>query len=418
MNLRAEEMSLTAEDNVIPSLAAMSACLLLVFSCACAAGAQERWKQDHVIVTFWCPPPATDEALAAVAAEHYTMTWTPVAGLDVAHRHGLRVMLQDPLLTPASLDDPRQKARLDELVDRVKDHPALAAYFITDEPSAAAFPALGRLVAYLRERDPARVAYINLFPIYATDAQLGTEGDRVAAYREHLRQYVEIVKPALISYDHYQFFKDGDQPLYFLNLALIRQAALGARVPFLNIIQASTIERAWRLPNANELRFLVYTTLAYGGRGISYFLYWGPASYGGMYQDGKRMPSALDAAKLNAEINALSPELMKLDSLGVYHSQPLPEGGEAIPGDSPVQIIGAGEFVLGLFGASDRVTAFVVVNRDHRQSASARLKLPAGTRGVAEFDRAARVWRGYARAAESIVVSLDPGDGRLFRLAR
>ena len=63
------------------------------------------------------------------------------------------------------------------------------SYFITDEPSASAFPALGKLVAYLRQRDPAHLAYINLFPTYANNEQLGTKGDTVTAYREHLRQY-------------------------------------------------------------------------------------------------------------------------------------------------------------------------------------------------------------------------------------
>ena len=50
----------------------------------------------------------------------------------------------------------------------------------------------------------------------------------VVAYREHLRQFVETVKPDLISYDHYHFFKDTDTPQYFLNLGLIRQAAMEA----------------------------------------------------------------------------------------------------------------------------------------------------------------------------------------------
>ena len=102
-------------------------------------------------------------------------------------------------------------------------------------------------------------------------------------YREHLKQFIETVKPDLISYDHYHFLKDKDgQPLtasqYFLNLALIRDGGLEAGKPFLNIIQANTIEKSWRLPNAQEMRFLVFTTMAYGGRGISYFTYWGPPS--------------------------------------------------------------------------------------------------------------------------------------------
>ena len=99
---------------------------------------------------------------------------------------------------------------------------------------------LANFVAYLRERDPAHLAYINLFPTYASNEQLGTQGETVTAYKEHLRKYIEIVKPALISYDHYQFALAGDNPQYFLNLALIRRASLDAGVSFLNIVQAST----------------------------------------------------------------------------------------------------------------------------------------------------------------------------------
>jgi len=399
-------------------LVMMCVCVLLAVGCAQAAA--RPWKLDHILVTFWCPPPATDENLAAVAAEHYTMTWVPVEGLDVAARHGLRAMLTDGLLNPATLDDPAQKAKLDALVDRVKGHPAMYAYFLRDEPSASDFPGLGRLVAYLRERDPAHLAYINLFPTYANNEQLGTKGDTLAAYSEHLRQFIEVVKPGLISYDHYHFFKDRDGDQYFLNLGMIRNAAFGAGLPFLNIIQASTVVESWRLPDAREMRWLVYTTLAYGGRGISYFTYWGPASYGGLYQDGKRMPLALKVAELNAEINVLSPELMALDSLGAYHTAPLPWGAEAVPADSPVQIAGSGEFVLGLFGTGGQMTAFMVVNRDYRRSAAAHVRLPADARGLQEFDRARKAWQGYAGpdASGAATIALQPGDGRLFRLIR
>lgn len=65
----------------------------------------------------------------------------------------------------------------------------------------------GELVAFLRERDPAHLAYINLLPTYASNEQLGNKGDTVAEYREHLRSFVETVKPAMLSYDHYHFMK-------------------------------------------------------------------------------------------------------------------------------------------------------------------------------------------------------------------
>jgi len=391
-------------------------CLCFALSCA---QAQQPWKLTNIIITFWNAPPVTDEAEARVAAEHYNLTWTAADGLDAAARHGLRAMLQDPLLDPATLDDAAKKAQLDALIDRVKGHPALEAYFLRDEPSVADFPGLGRLVAYLRERDPAHLAYINLFPTYASNEQLGTQGDVVTAYKEHLRQYLEIVKPALVSYDHYQLFKDHDGKEYFLNLALIREAALGAGVPFLNIVQTSDGEKVWRYPTGDELRYLVYTTLAYGGRGISYFIYWGSGQYRGLYLDGKPTELAPQAAELNAEIDALSPKLMKLDSLGVYHTKPLPWGGAAVPADSPIQIAGPGEFVLGLFGTKGRVTAFMIVNRDYRKSAAAHIILAEGAR-IAEFDRSRGTWRRYAAAGPdgTITIDLKPGDGRLFRLAR
>lgn len=395
------------------------------------------WRQDRFLITFWCPPPATDEALVRVAAEHYNLTWVPEEGLDVAARHGLRAMLTNSLLRPEILDDADKRTGLDALIARVKDHPALEAYYIVDEPSAGAFAALGRLVAYLRQRDPKHLAYINLFPTYANEQQLGittsqarrdgypvhlagigSDNGVVLRYREHLMRFVETVKPDLISYDHYHFFLDGDGPEYFLNLALIREAALACGKPFLNIIQASTVVKAWRFPTAAEVRWLAFTTMAYGGRGISYFTYWGPESYGGLYRDGKPSPLAADVAALNAEIEKFGPALMTLDSLGAYHTDPLPLGTEPVPGDSPVRICSEGSYVLGLFGQGGSATAFMLVNRDYRQSAKATLQFVRGGGRLKELDRTTGEWieAGNTDHEGKVTIALGPGDGRLFRM--
>ncbi len=401
------------------SLVLFGVALLTTLSTRSTA-ATRAWRQDRFLVTFWCPPPATDESLRTVARDGYNLTWTPEAGLDVARRQGLRSMLQDPLLVPSALDDPAQRAKLDALIARVKGHPALEAYYLTDEPSAAAFAELGRLVAYLRERDPAHLAFINLFPTYANNAQLGTAGDTVAAYREHLRQYVAAVRPDLISYDHYHFFKERDGDQYFLNLAMIRDAALAADRPFLNIIQACTIEKVWRLVNADELRFLVFTTLAYGGRGISYFLHTGPVAYGGLYQDGVRMPLADEVRRLNQDLVAFGPELMRLHSRGVYQTAPLPRGAEAVPATSPIQIRPGAEVVLGLFSRQRDGSpgAFLVANRRYDRETNCRLDFDFEWRRLEEFDRATARWQRVEAPAggrRSLEVALRRGDGRLFR---
>lgn len=232
------------------------------------AQAAAPWQVGAPIVSYWAGPgypggTAMDDAAAKQLAEGgWNLVWCREQELDVVHRHGLRGMLTADLLSEAALDHPDKRAELDALIERVRKHPAFYSYHLIDEPPAEKFAGLSRLVSYLREKDPAHLAYINLLPTYANNQQLGTKGAKVEAYTEHLRQYVEVVQPALLSYDHYQLTNSGDSPDYFLNLALMNRKATAAGLPFMNIVQAA----AWgptplasptrpRVPTPEEMRF-------------------------------------------------------------------------------------------------------------------------------------------------------------------
>ena len=365
-----------------------------------AANAEEvertvGWKQKQFIITFWCPPPATDEALAA-AAEHYNLTWVPVEGLDVAAKHKLRAMLTSDLLNPATLDDPAKRAQLDALIERVKKHPALEAYFITDEPGRGAFPGLGKLVAYLRERDPAHLAYINLFPTYANEAQLGVSADAaerakvgypqnfagvgtsdktVLAYREHLKKFVEIVKPDLISYDHYHFMKEQRRPPVFPEPGPDSGGGHRGRqaVPehhpgeHVEKVVAAAQRRGDAVPGLHD------DGLRRPRHQLLHLL--GPRELRRTLSRRQTVADGQGGGRLNAEIAKFGPALMELDSTAVYHTAPLPYGTQAVPADAPVRFTGGGEFVLGLFGKNGKTTAFMVVNRSYKQDAEAAVKV-------------------------------------------
>ena len=384
------------------------------------------------IVTYWAGPAMTDAVADQMAAGGFNVVWCGEQALDLVQRHGLRGQLQDSLLTPAVLDDAAQKAKLDALITRVSKNPALYAYFITDEPNATNFPALGKLVGYLRERDPAHLAYINLFPTYANNDQLGNRGDTVTAYREHLRQYVEIVKPALISYDHYQFSTKGDSGEYFLNLAMIRRAAQDAGVPFLNIVQACTWTPSMRVPKSDEMRYLVYTTLAYGAQGISYYVYCHPGHTGAIANaDGTPTPLYGPLSTLNREFVAIAKQLQPLRSLAVYHAGMLPQGTEPLPKDAAFTIdppVAAREYKapepvkglsLGYFGPADkeaktsRPTHVLVVNLDYQSEVVTSLRGPSR---LEVFDATSGQWsRAKGRQTE---LRLAPGGGTLVRVRR
>ena len=147
------------------------------------SAAMKTWQIGAPIVNYWAGPPMTDAVARQMADGGWNLVWCTEKELDVAERHGLRAMLHGGLLNPASLDDPVKRAQLDSLIDRVKGHPAMYSYHLRDEPNTSVFPALGKLVEYLRQRDPAHLAYINLYPTYATNKQLGTQGDTVTAYK-------------------------------------------------------------------------------------------------------------------------------------------------------------------------------------------------------------------------------------------
>jgi len=348
----------------------------------------------------------------------------------VAHRHGLRGLLTDPLLSPDALADPKA---LDALLSRVKGHPALYAFHLIDEPSAVQFPALGKLVAHLREKCPAHLAYINLLPTYANNQQLGVPGEPVPAYVEHLRQYVDVVRPALLSYDHYQFTNSGDNGQYFLNLALIRQQALAAGVPFLNIVQASNwvpgsaaSPSAPRIPTSDEMRYLVYTTLAYGAQGISYYVYSYPNHEGGMAKaDGTPTPLYHALKRLNREFIAIATELQPLRSLGIYHAGMQPPGTVPLPADAPFQFVPAepakeyraGARVEGLLLATFGPTAkggpthALVVNMDYKTQRKPSLRGPSP---LETFNAGTRQWTPAGGPTADL--TLPEGGGTLLRI--
>ncbi|MCC6446051.1 MAG: hypothetical protein IT210_21680, partial [Armatimonadetes bacterium] len=402
-----------------------AACILLLMPPEAARSAPKTWKIGTPIVTYWAGPGIADETARQMAAGGWNLAWCGEKELDILHKYRLRAQLLDGLLSPASLDDPEKKARLDALIERVRKHPALYAYYIVDEPNAAAFPGLGKLVAYLKERDPAHLAYINLFPTYANNEQLGTAGDTVTAYAEHLRQYVEVVRPALVSYDHYHFLADGtDGGQYFLNLAMIRKSALDAGVPFLNIVQAFSFAPSMRTPTGDEIRWLTYTSLAYGAQGLSHFIYVyppGTPQTGGLNIATEEFYRAMQAA--SREFVTVARQLQPLRSLGAYHAGMVPLGAEPLPAKAAFSLtppLQAEEFkpprpvsgiLLGYFGKQNRPTHVLAVNLDYKNGAAARLTGPGP---LQIFNVRTKRWSDAEGPGAKL--NLPPGGGVLVRL--
>lgn len=392
-----------------------------------------EWHVGTPIVSYYqgpgCGSPPRFDAITPDVAETlaeggFNLVWClSVADLDTAHAQGLRGMTQ--FVRPELLHHPDQWAYLDANIDAVKNHPAMYAYYVTDEPGAAEFPALGRLVEYIRERDPKHLVYINLFPTYASAAAQGTSGNKVAAYREYLRRFVDEVKPDLISYDHYHMkFTDRafDGSNYFLNLALVREAALRGNIPFANVVQACANGPGWRTPNGGEGRFLAFTTLAYGGQGIFQFVYnaWAGATHWGGVVNPDRTPTPLGTALrlINPEFVAIGEVLQPLTSIGVYHLGAVPEGADALPADAaivvdpPVAPDTTNGLILSYYGTGKNPDHVLAVNLDYTQAVSTTV---VGPRPIEVFDANTREWHPASTGTRA-TLSLPAGGGTLLRM--
>lgn len=94
------------------------------------------------------------------------------------------------------LSDEQIDQQIKETVAKAGNSKAVLGYFIMDEPGAPAFPALAKAVAAVKKHAPGKLAYINLFPSYATvgapdQSQLGT-----ATYPKHNRVACPATAPA------------------------------------------------------------------------------------------------------------------------------------------------------------------------------------------------------------------------------
>ena len=298
--------------------------------------------------------------------------------LDLVQQAGLKAFVRDGRASGydfLNMNLDAVSANVVSLTQEVGSHPAVFGYYLKDEPSAELFRGLAAVAKTFMAATPDKIPYINLFPNYANQQQLGAE-----TYEEYVEKYVTIVDPPIISYDHYALMEY--EPLrkgYFANLETIRRASLKYKRPFWNIVLSNAHFR-YREPSAADIRFQIFTTLAYGGKGISYFTYFAPHS--GNYrmapidQFGNRTPTWYYVQNVNLMVQKLAPTLLKLTSTGVYHVGNVPEGCTELPGNTLVRAVhGITDFLVGEFIHSDGFKYVMLVNKDFHRSTNFRLEL-------------------------------------------
>jgi hypothetical protein len=290
--------------------------------------------------------------------------------LDACQAAGLKAIVSDARMSGynwESVDEAKARTNVASLVAEVGKHPAVFGYYLRDEPPANWFANLEKVASPIRELAPDKWPYINLFPDYAENWQLGT-----TSYADYLEKFIATCHPKIISYDNYSLMDNNTiRDNYWTNLESVRSACVKHRIEFWNIV-LSVAHFSYRETTAADLRFEAYTTLAYGGRGLAYFTYFAPPVGGyraaPIDQFGHETPTWHNLQNVNLQVQKLAPTLLQLKSDDVYHIGAIPKGAKAPPTNSLVSTVGGDNFLVGEFTHTDGSRFTMVVNKDLSKS--------------------------------------------------
>ena len=335
--------------------------------------------------------------------------------VKMVEKVGLKCIVDDPRISnniprDKELTDAEVAKTIDACVKPFRDNPTVYGYYMKDEPTVDWYPNLARWRSTLAKADPDAVAYINLLPI-------GAQGPGVENYEQYLERFTNEVKPVYISYDHYTVFDDGSmRPSFFQNLEVVRKTAQRHGIPFWNIILSNSHFR-YAKPTQGTLNVQIFGTLAYGGRGLSYFTYFAPLT--GNYRDApidqfmNKTPTWDMIRILNWQIHMLGPTYMKLKSVNVFHNQDVPQGCSGIDTSRHLAEVNGGNFLVGEFIHEDGRPFVMVVNKDIHTSAAFSVK----------FKKEGRVMLTNAYTGKTIPWQgennwLAPGQGMMLSLEK
>ena len=204
-------------------------------------------------------------------------------------------------------------SKYEEAATLFEDHPAIWGIDTGDEPSALDFQHYGKVIDLVNRRFPRQIAYLNLYPNYASAAkndsketvnQLGTR-----TYDEHIAKYCEHVGTDYICYDFYMY--SASIAGAYANLCTVSDACLRTGRRMWIVLQVNSVNKDEWI-SANRLRFQAYSAMAFGAESIIWACYTAGWWHNQVLDDKGEKTEQYDKLKeVNAELHTLGETYMK-----------------------------------------------------------------------------------------------------------
>ena len=282
--------------------------------------------------------------------------------LDLSEKNGLRYFVNRRIVhTAIHAHAQSMNAELpDEFITGLRkyaDHPAFAGELLMDEPGKPLIPSVAAFTKSFEMNFPDKMWHVNLFPTYATG------GIQTFSYEDYIDTWLKYTEPGYLSYDSYPLLKEGGIINdYYYNLDLVRAKTAERRIPFWTFIQTLSIAQTPGVPDKREpseadIRWQVWSNLAFGAKGIQYFCYWSPGNGAELFSDalidvnGKETTKYSYVKKLNADIQKTGKILLECDAAGVIQTaaKPFPLYAPEMKSFGPVLGVTGDDNITGCF---------------------------------------------------------------------
>ncbi len=331
-----------------------------------------------------------------------------------------------------------------------KDHPALWGDDFIDEPNAAYFDNIGAAVDDYNAKFT-NLPYVNLFPMYANEEQLGSKSDikpfahifepisdefsdSVAQYKVHVSEYINKIATDYICVDIYPMkaklnalgkkekYTDGN---WIRNLDVLAEACRDTGRDLWVITQAAGLTKdgekdgnmRW-VEDECDISQQFYASLAFGTKAVIHALFgsagWWDTDSHMIGSNGLPTPTYYAAAAVDADAKAFAEEYGKYDYTSTYYiNSALCAGRNSgrlaceIP-EERGNIASSGGLLVGTFTGENSSKAYIVANMEElnkENDVPFSFTLADGATAV--------VYRGGEKLVftESFRLTLDPGEG-------
>ncbi len=374
------------------------------------ANAQEKLKSDKPLpIMAWSGIPEEETNLERftelremginVNLANYSSADAMQKALDLAQSLGLKMVTSCPELK----SDPETTVR------RFFNHPALAGYYLVDEPVRKDFGYLAEWAKQINAIDKTHFCFVNLISSINTTK---TEALGTATYAEYVSTFAAEVPVRFLSFDFYPILTQGIHENWYGGLEVFAAEAKNMGIPFWAFALASSYNALHPIPTIPALRLQLYSNLAYGAQGLEYWSYW-------MSQGLRSAPIGLDGKRtvvydriklVNNEIQNLAGVFVGAKMISVNHT------GVVIPKEttqlmtlpSAIQVFEAeGEAVVSVLENGVN-SFFVVINRNLNTS------LPITILGDKSLKRVLKDGTLVPASSYSSTTEIEPGDVAIY----